>query len=116
MKDKKYPFVEAYCKGYGLPEPVREHRFWPGRKFAFDFAWPDSFVALEVEGGLFLSGGGRHNRGASMRKDMEKYNEAAVRGWIVLRVTPEQLKKNMTYELLQRAIDLSAGGHRPGDP
>ena len=35
----------------GLPAPEREFVFHPLRKWRFDFAWPEQFVAAEVEGG-----------------------------------------------------------------
>jgi len=35
----------------GLPEPEREYRFHPRRKWRFDAAWPDAKLAVEVEGG-----------------------------------------------------------------
>jgi len=104
MSDK-YTWFPSYCKGYGLPEPVMEHRFHEVRKWKFDFAWPEHRVALEVEGGLFIAGGGRHNRGASMLLDMEKYNEATLMGWRILRYTPDQLRKSKVYEDITRAIN-----------
>jgi hypothetical protein len=35
----------------GLPEPIREYRFAPSRRWRFDFAWPAAMLAVEVEGG-----------------------------------------------------------------
>lgn len=72
-----------------LPRPVREHRFHPDRKWRFDFAWPRYKVALECEGGTWARG--RHTRGSGYRKDLEKYNAAAMMGWLVLRYTPDML-------------------------
>ena len=56
-----------------------------------DFAFLRAKVALEVEGGIWLPGGGRHNRGKGMLKDMEKYNRAAALGWRIVRCTPQTL-------------------------
>lgn len=64
---------------------VREYRFHPTRKWRFDLAWPDSMVALEIEGAVWVQG--RHTRGSGFAKDMEKYNAAALLGWRVLRTT-----------------------------
>jgi hypothetical protein len=72
-----------------MPEPEREYRFAPPRRWRFDYAWPLHRVALEVEGGAFA--GGRHTRGAGFRNDLEKYNTATAAGWRVFRVLPEQL-------------------------
>ncbi len=111
MKDTKYQFFEAYCKSHGILEPVREFKFHHTRKWRFDFAWINERVAVEIEGGLFLAGGGRHNRGASMKADMEKYNEAACLGWIVLRYTPDQLLKSIVYSQIQEAINTQRVKH-----
>jgi len=65
-----------------------EFEFWPGRKFAFDFAWPSVMLALEVEGGRW---GGRHTSGPGFDRDCRKYGEAICRGWTVMRVTDEMI-------------------------
>ena len=64
-----------------------EHRFCT-RKWKFDFACESIMVAIEIEGGAWT--GGRHTRGKGYTGDMEKYNEATVLGWRVLRYTPRQ--------------------------
>jgi len=105
----------AMLRANGLPAPTPEFRFAAPRRWRFDYAWPDyamhlgkrvgvcsGSVALEVEGGAFSRG--RHTRGKGFLADMEKYNEAALRGWIVLRVTPEQLCTVSTVELLKRCL------------
>jgi hypothetical protein len=61
-----------------------EYRFCPSRRFAFDRAWPEAKVALEVDGGIWTQG--RHVRGAGYLKDLEKFALAFVGGWWVLRV------------------------------
>jgi hypothetical protein len=75
-----------------------EWQFVPDRKWRFDVVCVSAYGgmerwAFEVEGGLFMCGTGRHNRGAGMRSDMEKYNRAAADGWQVYRFTPEQILK-----------------------
>ena len=110
------PF-ELQCKLAGLPEPKKEYRFAPPRRWKFDFCWPDPWVidvfewplawpirgvAMEVEGGVFIAG--RHSRGAGMVKDMEKYNTATLQGWRVLRVTPKQIADGSALTLVEKAI------------
>lgn len=79
---------------------VREHRFHTVRRWRFDFAWPDEMLAVEAEGGL-------HNQGRHLReygKDCEKYNEATLAGWRVLRVTAEQIHDGSALEWIERAL------------
>ncbi len=70
---------------HGFPEPVREHRFHPIRRWKFDFAYPDHKIAIECEGGIWVKGA--HTRGAHFNSDCEKYNSAIILGWRILRYT-----------------------------
>ena len=76
-------------KGY-LFEP--EYKFHPTRRWKFDFALKPikTKIAIEVEGGIW-TGKGRHSVGQGFINDCEKYNQAQILGWIVLRYTPETL-------------------------
>lgn len=74
-----------------LPGPVPEYRFHPTRRWRFDFAWPAvtrGGVAVEVDGGQWRAGGGRHNTD----RDREKLNTAAALGWRVLRFSHQALE------------------------
>lgn len=87
-----------------MPVPETEYRFHDKRMWRFDYAWKDLKIAMEVQGGTFQPGGGKHNIGAGMRKDYEKYNEAVIDGWRILFVFPEDLCKRSTILLLRRAL------------
>uniref|UniRef100_A0A6M3XYR6 DUF559 domain-containing protein n=1 Tax=viral metagenome TaxID=1070528 RepID=A0A6M3XYR6_9ZZZZ len=82
--------LQMYCKTLRLPIPVTEYRFHQQRRFRFDYAWPITMLAAEIEGGAWTQG--RHTRGAGFLKDMEKYNFASILGWSVLRFTPQQVE------------------------
>lgn len=116
------------CVAVKLPEPKREHQFAPPRKWRFDLAWPDareqiqetshrflillsslsplllSPLAVEIEGGAASKEGGRHRRRAGYLADMEKYNEAVLLGWRVLRVTPQQVESREALHRVGRAL------------
>ena len=64
--------------------------FHATRGWRFDFAWPDQRVAVEMDGGRWRPGGGRH----SSDSDREKMNAAAALGWRVLHFSPRQLLQN----------------------
>ena len=74
-----------------LPGPEAEYPFSRplGRRHRFDWAWPAVRVAVEVDGGQWAPGGGRHAKD----KDREKLNIAASLGWIVFRFSPDQLRR-----------------------
>jgi very-short-patch-repair endonuclease len=88
----------------GLPEPVREHRFHPTRRFRLDLAWPDRLLAVEVDGGLYLPGGGRHNRGPGMERDNEKKALATALGWRVIAVSTGQVRSGEAVGWIQEAM------------
>lgn len=93
---------ERLLRSVGLPAPVREHRFHPVRRWRFDYAWIESKIALEVEGGVWT--GGRHTRGAGFLGDIEKYNAATVAGWRVVRVVPSKLCASATVGMLEQLL------------
>ena len=81
----------------------REYRFHPERRWRFDFANPGLKLAVEVEGGVFQHG--RHTRGSGFEKDAEKYNAAAMDGWMVLRYSTQQVKKGYAIRDVKRIIN-----------
>lgn len=86
----------------GLPAPERELRFHPARKWRLDFAWPAALVAVEIDGGTWAQG--RHTRGRGYEADCEKAAEAALAGWMVLRVTGGQVRSGQALDWLSRAL------------
>lgn len=89
-------------KAYRLPVPEREHVFAKPPRWRFDFAWVADKMAVEVEGGTWIKG--RHSRGAGMRKDAEKYNQAQIQGWRVLRFTGDMVRSGEAIETITRAF------------
>ena len=85
-----------------LPTPHMEHTFHPTRRWRFDFAWPEYRVAVECEGGIWSQG--RHVRGLGFQRDCTKYNEAAVLGWIVIRVTRRHIEDGRALVWIRRAL------------
>ncbi|WP_233545667.1 hypothetical protein [Parabacteroides sp. AM08-6] len=96
-----YSPLSALVKKHTGYEVVAEYRFHPSREWRFDFAIPAQRVAIEMEGGVF--NGGRHIRPDGFFRDMEKYNEAAACGWLLIRVVPSELLTLKTLQLIVRA-------------
>lgn len=80
-----------YWRTLGGPELQTEFVFHPTRKWRTDFAHLPSRTLIEIEGGIFIAGGGRHNRAAGFIADAEKYLEAYLAGWNVIRLTEAQI-------------------------
>jgi len=90
----------------GFEEPVTEYPFAKhlGRRWRFDFAWPDRWLAVEVDGGAWVPGGGRHTRGAGFAADHDKFNRAALLGWRVLRFTSRHLADGSALAEIAEAL------------
>lgn len=92
----------ANLAALGVYVPVPEFRFHPARKWRFDYAWLMSKLALEVDGAIWTNG--RHSRGSGVVKEHEKFNAAALLGWRILRVTPDQLTDPATARLVRDGL------------
>ena len=80
---------EILWRALGGPELEKEFRFHQVRKWRADFAHLPSRTLIEIEGGIYVHG--RHNRGAGFAADLEKYLEAALAGWRVVRLGSNEL-------------------------
>lgn len=96
-------------KAVKLPAPECQYRFAPPRRWTFDLCWPDLKLACEVEGGIWTKG--RHTRGKGYEKDVEKYNEAALAGFRLIRVTTGMVKDGRALSVVERAIQTAGNGN-----
>ncbi len=76
--DKVLKIVNSICDGW-----IYEYRYDSLRRFKFDYANLRLKIAIEMEGGIYTGTG--HAKTGRYLKDMEKYNHAQIKGWIVLR-------------------------------
>ena len=111
FRDKKPPsrleqrFL-LHWQSLGGPTLECEYRFHPTRKWRADFAHVESCTLIEVEGGIHIAGGGRHNRAAGFLADLEKYLEAVLAGWRVVRLAEPLI----TAPMVERLIAFVRGG------
>lgn len=92
--------LALHLKAMNIPFE-REYRFHPVRKWRFDFLIANT-IGVEVEGAIYSNG--RHNRGSGYSKDIEKYNEAAIMGFKVLRFTTDMVKSGHAIDTIKRAL------------
>lgn len=97
--------IVAAVEQDGFPVPIPEHRFHPQRLWRFDLAWPELLVAFEREGGTGKIGQSRHTRPKGYEADCEKYSEAAILGWCVIRGTARMIEDGRAVSLLLKALD-----------
>lgn len=103
-------FLAAWVEEFPtLPVPVRQHRFHPVRKWRFDFAWVEDFLAVEIQGGTWTKGG--HTTGYGIAADYAKLRTAQRLGWKVLPYSTQDCKDmvqvvNEVAEILCRMPEL----------
>jgi hypothetical protein len=107
-----------------VPPWQRDYVFHPSRKWELDFAWPDLLIYVSVEGGISKSS---HRTVANIYKkmvingrvvrvkvgekdgysdDLEKHTEAAILGWLGVRVSRRMIESGLATELVRRAFQI----------
>ena len=111
QEDYKHSLVRGLLfelKAAKIPAPEHEHEFAEsiGRKWRFDLCWAEEEVAAEVEGGTGenRASPSRHLSPEGFREDAIKYFEAAMLGWIVIRLAPGMIRDRTAVELIGRAL------------
>lgn len=80
----------------------QEYKFHPERNWRADFLITGTKILIEVEGGIWS--GGRHTRGKGFTADCEKYAEATLLGYTVVRFTSGQVKSGYAIQAIERLI------------
>ncbi|MSR15326.1 MAG: hypothetical protein EXR86_12340 [Gammaproteobacteria bacterium] len=85
----------------------REFQFHPERRWRCDFRIPTALgcqeIIVEIEGGVYT--GGRHTRGRGFEADIEKYNELAIRGYLLLRGTALHVRNGNLCAWVGKALE-----------
>lgn len=91
-----------------------EHSFMYSRNWRFDWAVVELKIAVEYDGIIFKpkQQRGGHQTPKGMVNDMEKRNEAQIRGWVVLLVNQLSLDSGLFLEQFDRAIKVRKGDIR----
>ena len=91
-----------FLKQNNIDLPTPEYKFCDTRRWRFDYCWIDKKIALEVEGGVWTNG--RHTRCSGFIKDMEKYNNAALLGYRIIKCTPTSLMDKENIKLIENIL------------
>ena len=96
------PSIRALAESLGANGLSQEHQFHKSRRWRFDVAWPELKVTFEYEGIFSLRS--RHTTATGLSNDCEKYNQAQIAGWIVIRATAITLRTGKAHRDLEQAI------------
>lgn len=88
----------------GLPLPIREYHAIDGRKYRWDFAWPDKRLLVELQGGTWSRTRTGHSTGSGIRRDCEKHNLAVLNGWKCLSFTADMVQDGSALQATEKAI------------
>lgn len=111
---KQYPwFFRLIGDNPSIPFPVEEFKFHPTRRWRIDLCWPDQKLAMEIEGGIFLTmengNATGHRSITNFKGDMEKYNALSIHGYSLLRVTTRQMETCESYNYLREWFKNNTG-------
>lgn len=107
---------DFHCRSYALPPFVRQWKLLKTEQtprkdgkdipnaWRFDFCFPDFQVIVEVDGGIFMPGGGAHSHPVDVKRNLAKRNDAALAGFVVLGFMPEQIKRGEAIAFAQRVL------------
>lgn len=82
---------------------IHHHKFMDSRKFEFDFAFPDLKLAIEVQGGIWITSG--HTKGKGIKQDHDKNQNACALGWQILYCCPDDIKKGVAIKFIEKTIE-----------
>lgn len=94
--DKILKILNSVCEGW-----IPEFRFDSVRRFKFDYGNLKLKIAVEIEGGIYTGTG--HVKIGRFLSDLEKYNMAILRGWLLLRYAHGQ--ENLIANDIKRALE-----------
>jgi very-short-patch-repair endonuclease len=110
------------CRAYKLPPAIRKHRM-PSASglltpktqvlatWEFDFAFLEQRLLVEIDGGIFMPGGGAHSHPVDITRNMTKRNDAALGGFWLLAFTPREVRNGHAIAFTQKK--LATLGWRP---
>ena len=102
MRSKLELTLAFQIRAAGLITPVVEFKAVPGRRYRWDFAWPEQKLLVEVQGGIWTKGG--HSTGKGITRDAEKANLATLAGYRCITVTGDQIKSGQALRWIQAAL------------
>lgn len=88
----------------GLGDFVTQFKAVEGRRFAWDFSWPEHRLLVEVQGAVFSRGKSGHTSGMGIHRDGEKANLATLAGWRVLSAADHHIKGGQALLWIQEAL------------
>lgn len=81
-----------------LPVPERNYRWMTGRRYEWDFAYPDRKIAIEVQGMV-------HRIKSKWERDIFKRAYGLLDGWRVLEVSGETIRSGVAIQWIEKLLN-----------
>ena len=94
--------LELFLYANGFVSVDNEYKYHPTRKWRFDYCIPGLEIAIEYEG--LMGAKSRHTTIRGFTNDCEKYNEATILGWKVIRVTVISIENGQAFDQIERLL------------
>lgn len=102
---------EFQCRAHDLPAVVTQFAIANSldllnkrRRYRFDFGFPDFNLLVEINGGIWLSGGGAHSHPLDVERNQRKQNDATLWGYYVLQFTPDEVTNRHAISFTQKVL------------
>jgi len=105
IKSELEKALATQIKQAGLPEPIPQYKAITGRRFLFDFCYPESKLLIEVQGAIWKGKQGGHSSGVGIMRDHEKNNLAVIAGWRVIYVNSKTIDSGEAVAQIEEALD-----------
>jgi very-short-patch-repair endonuclease len=103
MKSSKLEELLAFhLFAIGIKNFEREFKFCETRRWRSDFAFVNEKLLVECEGGIWINGA--HSRGKHFISDCEKYNNATLLGYRLLRFTEREIKSGEAAKFIYQVL------------
>lgn len=111
-KNDEYEREFAFqCLAHKLPACMPQFSFansrYPEhkrRRHRADFCFPDYWLLVEIDGGIWMAGGGAHSHPIDIERNMRKRNDAHLWGYGVLCFTPGEVTNGTAIAFTQKVL------------
>jgi very-short-patch-repair endonuclease len=108
-KNDQYERSFAYqLLAHRLPTHVEQFRFGNStdirKSYRADFCFPDYWLIVEIDGGIWMPGGGAHSHPIDIERNMRKQNDALLWGYSMLRFTPKEVQNHHAIGFTQKVL------------
>jgi very-short-patch-repair endonuclease len=74
------------------------------RRYRADFCFPQYWLMVEIDGGIWMPGGGGHSLPSGIERGMKKRNDALLWGYGILNFTTDEVTNGFAIGFTQKVL------------